>query len=73
MQCVITFKDRSLDLIAPHAHGIAALMLASAHPSPSARFRRCKLTRLQVVCRLGKLPLPAHPFSRIIQDAGAGN
>jgi hypothetical protein len=30
LQCVVTFKDRSLDLIAPHAHGIAALMLASA-------------------------------------------
>ena len=26
---------------------------------------------LQVVCRLGKLPLPAHPFSNIIHDASA--
>jgi hypothetical protein len=30
------------------------------------------MTLLQVVCRLGKLPLPAHPFSDIIHEASAG-
>ena len=76
-QCVVTFKDRSLDLIAPHAHGIAALMLASARNPlaypPCIGYKALEITRLQVVCGLGKLPLPAHPFSKIIHvpDAAA--
>ena len=36
LQCVITFKDRSLDLIAPHAYGIAVLMLVSPPTPPHA-------------------------------------
>ncbi len=48
LQCVITFKDRSLDLIAPHAHGLAALMLVNdAHSAPSPYACAC-VARLPV-------------------------
>jgi hypothetical protein len=78
LQCVITFKDRSLDLIAPHAHGLAALMLVNDAYSAPSSLCLCMCSQvagntcLQVVCRLGKLPLPTHPFSKIIYDAAAG-
>lgn len=38
---------------------------------PCNGYKALEITRLQVVCGLGKLPLPAHPFSKIIHVPGA--